>query len=75
MEGTQAKLTWASVVPAPTTIGGASLLYTSEDLTVTPASGSAAATVSGSFNWTAGSCNGTTNVCHGALPSGCLTPN
>lgn len=74
MAGTQAKATWTSVTPAPTA-GGYALTYISENLTVTPAVGSAAATISGSFDWrSAASCTGTTNVCHGSVVD-CLTPN
>jgi hypothetical protein len=70
MKGTQATVTWTSAVPAPIS-GGHALTYTSEDLTIT-----APATVSGSFAWhSAYGCDGTTNICHGSVPAGCLTAN
>jgi hypothetical protein len=69
MDGAQAKVTWTSVVPAPAAVGGA-LTYTGENLTISPGA------ISGSFDWSsAASCTGTTNVCNGSVPSGCLTPN
>jgi hypothetical protein len=70
MKGTRASVTWTSVDPVPSAAGKA-LTYTSEDLTVAPAS-----IISGSFAWSnAGGCSGTTNVCHGSLAAGCPTPN
>lgn len=70
MDGTQAKVTWTSVNPAPISAGHA-LTYTSEDLTIT-----APDTLSGSFAWSnAYGCTGTTNMCHGDVASGCTTPN
>jgi hypothetical protein len=75
MVGTNAQVTWTSVTPAPT-VFGATLTYTSENLTIIPAVAPAAATISGSFNFSMSSpCTGTTNVCHGTIASGCLTPN
>lgn len=75
MEGTQAKVTWTSVNPDPSA-GGRALTYTSEDLTISPAVAPATPTISGSFAWnSAYPCTGTTNVCHGSVASGCLTPN
>jgi hypothetical protein len=74
MVGTQAKVTWTSVSPNPT-VGGFALSYTSENLTISPAVSPAVSTLSGSFVWHSGAgCDGTTNVCHGSVPSGCLTP-
>jgi hypothetical protein len=74
MQGSQAKVTWTSVSPAPTA-GGYALTYASENLTISPAVAPAAATISGSFDWTsAANCNGSTNVCHGSVAD-CLTPN
>jgi len=49
--------------------------YASENLTISPAVAPAAATISGSFDWTsAANCTGTTNVCHGSVAD-CLTPS
>ena len=68
MVGTQATVTWTSVVPAPAAVGGA-LTYTGENLTIGPGA------ISGSFNWnSAYPCTGTTNVCNGSAASDCLTP-
>ena len=70
MDGTQAKVTWTSVNPAPIS-GNHALTYTSEDLTI-----AGPGTVSGTFAWSnAYGCTGTTNVCHGSVPSGCTTPS
>jgi hypothetical protein len=76
MEGTQAKVTWTSVDPAPS-VSGYALTYTSEDLTVSPAvAPDAAPTISGSFAWSSAyPCTGTTNVCNGGAASDCLIPN
>ncbi len=75
MLGSQATVTWTSVDPTPT-VSGRALTYSSESLTITPAVGTASATLSGSFAWnSAYPCTGTTNVCHGSVASGCLTPN
>jgi hypothetical protein len=75
MDGTQAKVTWTTVSPAPV-VSGRALTYTSENLTIRPAVAPATATISGSFAWTSAyPCSGTTNVCHGTVASGCLTPN
>ena len=75
MQGDRASVTWTSVSPAPT-VAGRALTYTSENLTVTPAAGTASATLSGSFAWSsAAACAGTTNVCHGSVAAGCPTPN
>jgi hypothetical protein len=69
MEGTQAKVTWTSVSPAPVSAGHA-LTYTSESLTVT-----GTATLSGSFAWSSAyGCTGTTNICHGSVSAGCANP-
>lgn len=74
MAGSQAKVTWDAVTPAPIS-GGFALTYTAEDLTVAPAAAGAAAFLFGSFGWhSAANCNGSTNVCHGAVPAGCVTP-
>jgi hypothetical protein len=74
MDGTQAKVTWTTVDPAPT-VAGYALSYTSEDLTLTPGVAPAAGTISGSFVWSNTSpCGGTTNVCSGTIPAGCLSP-
>lgn len=75
MSGSQAKVTWTSVEPAPIA-GGHALTYTSENLTIVPAASPAPATLSGSFDWnSAYPCTGTTNVCHGSIAAGCPTPN
>jgi hypothetical protein len=75
MVGTNAAVTWTSVTPAPTVLG-ATLTYTSEALTIVPGVGGAPGTISGSFNFSMSSpCTGTTNVCHGSIAAGCLTPN
>jgi hypothetical protein len=75
MVGNNAEVTWTSVTPAPTVLG-ATVTYTSENLTIIPAVAPATATISGSFNFSTSSpCTGTTNVCHGSIASGCLTPN
>lgn len=74
MEGTQAKVTWTSVDPAPV-VSSYALTYKSEDLTVSPAVAPAAPSISGSFVWSSAyPCTGTTNVCNGSVASGCLTP-
>ena len=67
MEGAQAKITWTSVVPAPS-VAGRALTYTGENLTISPGA------ISGSFDWSAVSCIGTTNVCNGSAASDCLIP-
>jgi hypothetical protein len=70
MEGKKARVTWTSVDPAPS-VGGSALSYTSESLTIAPGS-----LLWGRFEWSSASpCSGTTNVCHGTVPEGCLTPN
>jgi hypothetical protein len=75
MAGTEAQVTWTSVVPAPL-VSGRSLTYTSESLTIVPGVPPATGTLSGSFVWSSAyPCTGTTNVCHGSVASGCLTPN
>jgi hypothetical protein len=75
MNGSQAKVTWTTVVPSPF-VSGRALTYTSENLTIVPAVAPAPATLSGSFAWnSAYPCSGTTNVCHGSVPAGCLAPN
>jgi len=75
MEGSQAKATWGSVSPTPTS-AGYSLTYTAETLTIRPAVAPATSTISGSFAWSSGAgCTGTTDVCHGAIVAGCLNPN
>jgi hypothetical protein len=75
MVGSNAEVTWTSVTPAPTVLG-TTLTYTSEALTIIPAVAPATATISGSFNFHSSSpCDGTTNVCHGSIAAGCLTPN
>ena len=68
MDGAQAKVTWTSVVPAPSVYGRA-LTYTGENLTISPGA------ISGSFDWSAVSCTGTTNVCNGSAASNCLIPS
>jgi len=74
MVGTQAKVTWTSSTPAPL-VSGYALTYTAENLTIAPAVPPAAATLSGSFDWSSAyPCTGTTNVCSGSVASGCLTP-
>ena len=75
MDGTQAKVTWSTVTPAPM-VSGRVLTYTSESLTISPAVAPATVgTISGSFDWnSAYPCTGTTNVCHGSVPAGCLSP-
>jgi hypothetical protein len=74
MEGSQAKVIWDSVAPAPS-VAGYALTYTGEDLTITPAAAPATSTIVGSFTWqSAAACDGTTNVCNGSVPAGCLTP-
>jgi hypothetical protein len=74
MAGTSAKVLWDAVDPLPTAASYA-LSYTAEDLTVTPATASAPSTIVGSFTWhSAYPCDGTTNVCTGSVPAGCLTP-
>ena len=67
MVGTQAMVTWTSVVPAPS-VAGRALTYTGENLTIGPGA------ISGNFDWSAVSCTGTTNVCNGSVATGCLTP-
>jgi len=67
MVGTQATVTWTSVAPTPSVYGRA-LTYTGENLTISPGA------ISGSFDWSAVSCIGTTNVCNGSVATGCLTP-
>lgn len=75
MEGGTAKVTWASVAPAPV-VGGRALGYTAESLTIRPAVAPAHATISGSFDWSSAyPCTGTTNVCSGSIAAGCATPN
>jgi hypothetical protein len=75
MDGTQAKVTWTSVSPAPV-VGGYALTYTSENLTISPAVAPAPSTLSGAFAWSNGyPCSGTTNVCHGSVATGCLNPD
>jgi len=75
MVGNNAEVTWTSVTPAPTVLG-TTLSYSSESLTVVPGVAQAAGTISGSFNFSMSSpCTGTTNVCHGSIAAGCLTPN
>jgi hypothetical protein len=75
MVGSNAQVTWTSVTPAPTVLGY-TLSYTSESLTIIPAAAPAIGTISGSFNFSMSApCTGTTNVCHGSIASGCLTPN
>jgi hypothetical protein len=74
MVGTNAKVTWDSVVPAPTSAGYA-LTYTAEDLTIVPGPTPDTSALFGTFTWqSAAACGGTTNVCHGAVPAGCPTP-
>ncbi len=72
MQGAQVDVTWTTVVPAPLA-GGYALTYTSEHLTITPASGATTASLSGSFDWSTSACSGTTNVCNGSVAS-CTTP-
>jgi hypothetical protein len=75
MVGNNAQVTWTSVTPAPTVLGY-TLSYTSENLTIVPAVAPATGTISGSFDFSISApCTGTTNVCHGSIASGCLTPN
>jgi len=75
MDGTHAKVTWTDVTPAPVAAGH-DLTYTSENLTIVPGVAPAPGTLSGSFAWnSAYPCSGTTNVCSGSIPAGCLTPN
>jgi hypothetical protein len=75
MNGTKAEVTWTSVEPAPTVVGHA-LTYTSESLTITPAVAPATGALSGSFDWSSAyPCTGTTNICHGSVTSGCLSPD
>jgi hypothetical protein len=64
MEGSQTKVTWTSVAPAPV-VGGRALTYTGENLAISPGA------ISGSFDWSAVSCTGTTNVCSGSVATGC----
>lgn len=72
MAGNLGRMTFDTVTPAPIS-GGYALTYTGEDLTLTPTTGGAH--VVGSFTWhSAAGCGGTTNVCQGAVPAGCLTP-
>ena len=74
MAGGKAKVIWDSVAPAPTILTYA-LSYTSEDLAITPGTTAATSTIVGSFAWhSAADCDGTTNVCNGAIPAGCPTP-
>jgi hypothetical protein len=75
MQGSDAKVVWTTVTPAPT-VGGGALTYTSEDLTIQPAVAPATPTLSGSFAWNnAYPCDGTTNVCSGSVAAGCVSPN
>jgi len=75
MLGNNAQVTWTSVTPAPTVLGY-TLSYASENLTIIPAVAPATGTISGSFDFSISApCTGTTNVCHGSIASGCLTPN
>ena len=68
MVGTQATVTWTSVVPAPL-VSGRTLTYTGENLTISPGA------ISGSFDWSSAyPCTGTTNVCNGSAASDCLIP-
>jgi hypothetical protein len=74
MEGSNAKVVWDSVSPAPTAAGYA-LTYTAEDITIIPGATQATSVISGTFSWTsAAACEGTTNICNGAVPAGCPTP-
>ena len=74
MAGDHAEVIWTSVDPAPK-VGGRALTYTSESLAITPAAASPTGVLSGSFDWSSAyPCTGTTNVCHGSVASGCLTP-
>ena len=75
MAGGKAKVFWDSVAPAPTILTYA-LSYTGEDLAITPGATAATSTIVGSFTWhSAADCDGTTNVCNGAIPTGgCPTP-
>lgn len=74
MTGTQAKVTWTIVDPAPIS-GGFALTYTSEDLTISAGVAPAAGTISGNFAWnSAYPCSGITNVCNGSVATGCPTP-
>ena len=73
MAGGKAKVIWDSVAPAPTILSYA-LTYTGEDLTITPGTTAATSMIAGSFTWHSGAdCDGTTNVCNGAVPAGCPT--
>ena len=75
MTGTQAKITWTQVVPAPL-VAGRTLTYTSEDLTIAAGADGGGGILSGTFAWgSSAPCTGTTNVCHGSVPAGCPTPN
>jgi hypothetical protein len=75
MVGSDARVTWTSVTPAPTVLGY-TLSYTSENLTIVPGVAPATGTISGSFDFDLSApCAGTTNLCHGSLPGGCATPN
>ena len=67
MVGTQATVTWTSVAPTPS-VAGRALTYTGENLPKGPGA------ISGSFDWSAVSCTGTTNVCNGSVATGCPTP-
>jgi hypothetical protein len=74
MAGSQAKVIWDSVDPAPSAAGYA-FSYTAVNLVITPGATVATSTIVGSFNWhSAADCDGTTNVCNGTVPAGCLTP-
>ena len=74
MAGSQAKVIWDSVTPAPTAATYA-ITYTSEDLTITPGTTVGSSTIVGTFTWhSAAGCDGTTNVCNGSVPAGCPTP-
>jgi len=68
MSGSAANVHWDSEEPA------LSFTYSGEDLTLTPASASAGATLIGNFAWTTGSCQGTTNVCAGDVTD-CTSPH
>jgi hypothetical protein len=74
MSGSQAKVIWDLIDPAPSAAGYA-LTYTAVNLVITPGATVAASTIIGSFAWhSAANCDGATNVCNGAVPAGCLTP-
>jgi hypothetical protein len=74
MAGGKAKVFWDSVSPAPSILTYA-LTYTGEDLAIMPGATAATSTIAGTFTWhSAADCDGTTNVCSGALPAGCPTP-